>query len=536
MKLETEERLGTVLDHLGREARQSPELIVQRFKREIASIREDVERNNAGPNGYGPWGLNGLLNGVFAGAPQNGAFSTISQPYTLANSNAYTPVSLNLILLSYSYMSQGLFRTVVCQPVDDAFRGGVKIKSADLDAEDAALLQRAMKRTQPRSAFKKMAKTIGGWVNYNACADLSRSDYSAIKHALYWGRLYGGAGLIVNTDQDFRKPLDIDAIRPDSPLVFIPADRWELVLSNQNIFDSTQPIPFNYYGYPLNASRVLKILWNEAPSYIRLRLQGWGMSEMEHCVRTINSFLKFENLIFELLDEAKIDVWKMKGYNSLLASANGTERVRQAVLLTNQLKNFSNAIVMDKDDEYEQKQLGGIFTGLSDAWEQLRLNLCSDLKFPRNKLFGESAGGFSSGEDSLENYNSIVETVREVAEPLVIETAGIRCQQLFGFVPEDIECEWPSLRVMKQTDMEIVKTAKQSRITELYNLGLYDGKEASEALKKEDLLPVETGVLNGTREAVAPGAEEAGFAEEAEKRAGKKRVFGGESKPKKKAA
>ena len=89
---------------------------------------------------------------------------------------------------------------------------------------------------------------------------------------------------------------------------------------------------------------------------------------------------------------------------------------------------------------------------------------------------------------------------------------------------------------MKQTDMEIVKTAKQSRITELYNLGLYDGKEASEALKKEDLLPVETGVLNGTREAVAPGAEEAGFAEEAEKRAGKKRVFGGDSKAKKKAA
>lgn len=510
---------GAVLDQFGREAESSPEVIVRRFQKELAEIKSEVvDRNNSA------WGMNGLLQGVFGGSP-NG-YNTLSQPYTLANANAYTPITLNRILLSYSYMTQGLFRTVVCQPVDDAFRGGVKIKSVELDSEDLKLLERTMTRTQPASSLRKMEKTVGGWVNYNACVDLARSDISAIKHALYWGRLYGGAGLIINTDQDFRKPLNVKAIRADSPLVFLPADRWELVLSNINIFDYKNPIPYDYYGYPLHVSRVLKFIWNEAPSYIRLRLQGWGMSEIEQCIRSINAFMKFENLIFELLDEAKIDVWKMKGYNSLLISAAGTERVRQAVIMTNQLKNFNRAIVMDKEDEYQQKTLGGIFTGLSDAWEQLRLNLCSDLKFPRNKLFGESAGGFSSGEDSLENYNSTVECLREVGNPLVLEVAALRCQQLFGFVPEDLETEWPSLRVMKQTDMEEINSKKQARIMDLKSSGIYDGKETAEALRKEGLLSIDCGVLKGTREAVTVEMEQMEFAAAAEKRAGKKRVLG----------
>lgn len=532
---------GEVLDQFGRSAQTSPETLIRRFNSELADIRKDLdarknmtdeERMNA-PS----WGLGSLvngLNGVFSGAPYYG--NTLSQPWTIGLSNAYTPATLNRILLSYTYMSQGLFRTVVNQPVDDAFRLGFSIKSEELDSKDIQVLERAMKRNQTAAAMRRMAKTIGSWVNYNACVDLARSDVSAIKAALYWGRLYGGGGLIINTDQDFRKELSVDRITKDSPLVFIPADRWELVLSNINIFDYKNPIPYDYYGYPLHASRVLKFLWNEAPSYIRLRLQGWGMSEIEHCVRSLNAYLKFENIIFELLDEAKIDVWKMKNYNSLLLSAAGTDRVQQAIMLTNQIKNTNNAIIMDSQDDYEQKQLGSIFSGLADVWEQLRLNICSDLKFPRNKLFGESATGFGGGEDALENYNATVEAIQWTAKPMIIDVAGLRCQQLFDFIPEDLDVEFPSPRVLKQTDQEEVKTKKQERVIALYDRGLYDGKEASESLQKEGLLVVETGVLKGTRQPVSPEAEQMEFAAEAERRQGKKRILGGDGDKKKEKA
>ena len=475
--------------------------IIEKFNSELASIKEqanNIDRLNSAMGGYSGLvqGLN--FQGQFAGYPYSP--ETISQPYTLANANAYVPLSLNRILLSYSYMTQGLFRTVVCQPVDDAMRGGFQIKAPELSQEEITQLQRVMSRNRSQHDMRKISKTIGGWVNYNACANLARSDISAIKHLAYWGRLYGGSGLIVNTDQDFQKELDIEAIRPDSPLVFIPADRWELILSNLNIFDYKSGIPYNYYGYPLHASRVVKFIWAEAPSYIRLRLQGWGMSEMEQCIRAVNSFLKFENLIFELLDEAKIDVWKMKGFNTSLASSTATQRVQQAIILQNQLKNYQNAIVMDADDDYEQKNLGAIFTGLANVWEQLRLNLCAALKIPKNKLFGESSGGFSSGEDSLENYNSIVEGLREEMTPAILDVVSLRCQQLFGFIPEEIDITWKPLRVLSGNEAEDVKTKKQTRIMERFEAGLSTAQEASEELKIEGLLGVDTDVLTGVRD------------------------------------
>lgn len=526
---------GVILDPYGQEARVTPESIVRRFESELASIRQDVDRSNASPGGPAQWGLQGLLNGVFGGSPWQ--TQTIAQPYTLANGNAYVPLSLNLILLSYSYMTQGLIQTVVTQPVDDAFRGGVKLKTSELEEDQLACLHRVMKRNQPRIQSKKLRNSIAGWVNYNAGCNLAQSDWTSIKQALYWARLYGGGGLVINTDQHYSSELDPDKIRPDSPLIFIPADRWELVLSNINIFDPKSPIPFNYYGYPLHTSRVMKVVWNPAPAYIRLRLQGWGMSEVERCIRSINSFLKFENLIFELLDEAKVDVYKIENFNAQLLSPNGTQNVTRRIQMANQLKNFNNALVMDMKDDYEQKQLGGLFAGLSDAWEQLRLNLCSDLKIPRNKLFGESAGGFSSGEDALENYNSTVESLRETAEPLVLDVAALRCQQQFGFIPDDLEVEWPSLRVMTQKDEEETKTSKQARAIGLYEKGLYTDKETSEALKKEGLLIIDSEVLKGKRKAVAPEqAQEAEFAAEAEKRQGKRRALGGSGKPMRKAA
>ena len=504
------ERLTSVLDSSGKPTAESrinslPEIgqdLVSQFTQELNSIKKEqdnIERiNNAGGQGMSSL-INGLgFQGPFAGAPY--ATNQLSQVNTLANANAYVPLSLNRILLSYSYMTQGLFRTVTCQPVDDAFRGGFRVVTPELSEDEITKLNRVMSRNRSQNDMRKIAKTIGGWVNYNACANLARSDMSALKHLAYWGRLYGGSGLVINTDQDFQKELDIEAIKEDSPLVFIPADRWELVLSNLNIFDYKNGVPYNYYGYPLHASRVVKFLWAEAPSYIRLRLQGWGMSEIEQCIRSINSFLKFENLIFELLDEAKIDVWKMKGFNTALASSNTTARVQQAITLSNQMKNFQNAIVMDREDDYDQKNLGAIFTGLASVWEQLRLNLCAALKIPKNKLFGESAGGFSSGEDALENYNSTVEALREELEPAILDVVELRCQQLFGFMPEDVDIEWQPLRVLTGNEAEDVKVKKQQRIMERFTSGLETAQEASVELKKEGLLSVDTEVLRGERD------------------------------------
>lgn len=466
------------------------------FQSELASIKRDhadQQRLNSSA------GLNGLVGG-FSGQGFNGqGYSTTGQPYTLALANNYTPISLNRVLLSYSYMTQGLIQIFVDLPVEDAFRGGIKFKSDELDEDDLKKLNQTFKRQR---SLKSAFGTGLSRVNMQAGYDLANSDLKANMLAQSWKRLFGGAGLIINTDQDFRKELRIDAIREDSPLTFIPADRWELVLSAMNIYDQNNPTPFNYYGLDIHRSRILQLIGKEAPSYVRLRLQGWGMSILEYSIRAVNAYVKFESLLFELLDEAKIDVWKIQGFNTSLASEIATDQIRRRLLLGNELKNFQNGIAMDAEDDYQQKTIA--FTGIADIKEGLRTDLCAYLRFPKNKLFGESAGGFSSGKDSLDNYNATVEGVRVDAEPELIATGSLRCQQLFGFIPEDLEPEWTPLDVLDGTEQEAVKTSKQNRATSLFSLGLTDGKETSEILKKEELLVIDTAVLKGLREPEPP--------------------------------
>lgn len=481
--------------------------LLGQFRRELDEIKLDVNRMNS-------TGLSGLLEGFTAGATPGYNQDTSTQPYTLQNANAYVPITLNRILLNYTYMTQGLIRTLVDQPVEDAFRGGLKFKSSELDEKELAKLNRTFKRQRSRRSYKGTPLTRA---NVSAGYDLSNSDQNAVKAMGKWSRLFGGAGLITNTDQDFTKELNIEAIKEDSPLEFIPADRWELILQQMNVFDQTSKTPFNYYGLPLNRSRVAIMNWAEAPSYIRLRLQGWGMSILEESIRAVNAYLKFEKLLFELLDEAKIDVYKIEGFNTALASPGSQEKIQRRIMLGNQLKNFQSAITMDMKDDYSQKQL--TFTGIAEIYEQLRTNLCAYLKFPKNKLFGESAGGFGSGKDSLDNYNSTVGIVREKLEPLALEVGELRCQQLFGMVPEDLEVEWSPLDVLDGVEQEAVKTAKQARIKEQFEMGLLSGEEACESLQKEGLLLVECEVLLGLRDVEPPLSSNPGEADAAAERA-----------------
>lgn len=486
------------------EAVQQARLLRVQFNQELQQLANDREAPPPERQNSMQSLLDGLFfNGQFTGAPYQE--DTQAMPFTLANANSYVPISLNRILLSYSYMTQGLLRTVVDQPVEDAFRGGISFKSDELDDKETKKLTLRFKRKQGRDARKK---TRASQVNANAGYDLNNSDLEACKYTAKWARLYGGAGMIVATDQDFRKELDVEKITEESPLLFIAADRWELILNQINVFDERLPAPFNYYGLQLHRSRVSVMNWAEAPSYIRMRLQGWGMSILEECIRAVNSYIKFENLLFELLDEAKIDVYKIKGLNTSLASDLGTQNIQRRVVMSNQLKNFQNALSMDAEDDYSQKQLS--FSGLAEIKEGLRTDLCAYLKFPKNKLFGESAGGFSSGKDSLDNYNSMVECVREQVGPLVLEAAELRCQQMFGFTPEDLELVWSPLDLLDGVEQESVKTSKQSRITQQFQSGLITAQEASHGLRAEGLLTgPETEVEAGLRDvdplAVVPG-------------------------------
>lgn len=403
--------------------------------------------------------------------------SQLSQVDTQWKNNRWYLISNFRQLLAELYVEHGIIQTLVDQPVDDGFRGGVVIKSGQLESEDIEFIQ-----------------------------DLLDNDniLEEIKLAIKWKRLFGGGAIIIATDQDPSKPFNIKAINENTPLKFISVDLWELyytyVKTNEDVQidgdetdlmdDSLMGDFYDYYGIQIHKSRVIRMEGKRPPSFIRPRLRGWGMSECEKVVRSFNQYLKNNDVIFELLDEAKVDVYKIKGLNSALLSQSGTNAVSSRVQLANMVKNYLNALTMDVDDDYQQKQMA--FTGLGEMLTQIRMGVAADLKMPITKLFGVSAAGFNSGEDDIENYNSMVETeIRSKDKGAVIRVIKILCQKHFGFVPDDLSVDFYPLRVLSAVEEEQVKNHQYNRTMSAYQAGAIDRKVWAEAINKDALLPVE---------------------------------------------
>ena len=426
----------------------------------------------------------------FSGSPMAGVFggpgvgpgqdtSSLSQPWELAYNESYYFISMNRVLCTYAYTTHGILRTLVDQPVYDAFRGGLEFKSDELDEDDIDTLQKYLK------------------------------DNKVIKHvvdALRWDRLYGGAGLIINTNDNYKTKFKIESITPDKKLMFIPADRWELSLQGLPFQQDGNPefiapYSFDYYGRQIDSSRVIRVVGEEAPALARRRLQGWGMSVIECVLREVNMYLKHQNATFDLIDQVKIDVYKLKDFNSKVLSKWAQGKVVKRITMANQLKNFANAIMLDAEDDYEQKQLS--LAGLAETLVQIKGGMAAACRLPMNKLFGLSSTGFSSGEDDIENYNTICEHERERAGYVLDKVLPIVCRHLFGYEP-DIQYDWKPLRVLSAVDEQNVLNAKFNRHSALWAQGFYTAEEYARALKEDHIILMDTKVSKGIRDIEPP--------------------------------
>ena len=423
-------------------------------------------------NGFGAAiGFGQMPFGGQAGFPGGPALQQVESTTTLFENLRWYMVSNMRQVLSQAFTEIGLIQTIVCVPVDDALRGGIMLKSKELDEEEIKTLHISIDRDD----------------------DLNTIGWSA-----KWNRLFGGAGtLLLVGDQDPETPLDIQSIGPDTEFEIRDVDMWELFWDKQNTegYDpELQAQDFDFYSYyskKVHKSRVLRMKAMKAPSFIRPRLRGWGVSVVEALVRSLNQYLKATDLGFEVLDEFKIDVYRLKGLVNTLLSPGGTEKTKMRTQQTNWQKNFQHEIVLDSEDEYEQKQLS--FAGLADTMAGIRMQVAADMRMPITKLFGTSAAsGFQTDQNDMENYNSMVESeVRNKIKYDILRVCELKCQKLFGFIPEDLELEFKPLRELSAVDQETVKTQKFTRLEMAKTSGNITIEEYRDACNKGNLFDVQ---------------------------------------------
>lgn len=394
--------------------------------------------------------------------------NTLFTQEPLVRATKHSLITLNWQELTYAYVNFGLVQRFIDQPILDALRGGIVVKSKELGDK---------------------VKDIDIYMK-------DKGIYDAFINANKWKRLYGGGGLIINTSGKPNQPLNIDDIPQGAELELYDADLWELNyafnVESVNEFENdegTGTVKYNYYGVPLNDQRVIRLSGKRAPALVRRQLRGWGMSELERLMMSINQYMKNQQCIFEGLDEFKLDVYKFTGFNEALATAN-EEQIAKKVREVNDNKNFQNAVVLDKEDDYVTKQI--TFSGLAEMVKEIRIGVACDLNMPITKLFGISSAGFNSGDDDIENYNAMIES--EIRQPLrtpLLKVLKIVCKILFGFIPEDLDFEYKPLRILSGEQEEKVKSRKLERILNSLQLGIIDAKTACKVINNSNVLDIQ---------------------------------------------
>lgn len=384
-----------------------------------------------------------------------------------ANNNR-TLLTLNRIVLTYLYVGNSIFQTAIQQPILDAISKGMEIDSSESSHEEI--------------------EEILEWWDANNLWDVVLDSFT-------WGRLYGGGGIVINTEQDPDDPLKIDSLYKQK-VEFYDTDRWILTTTGSPFDDLEneylslgQVDKFWVYGQSIDKSRVLPVRGKKAPSYIRRQLRGWGLSVGESMIRDLNNYLKTDNVLYEILDESKLDVFYVDGLASKLLQFGGTNKVVDRLQKVNELKNYLNAVILDAKDKYEQKTLS--FGGLAEVKRENRIGIAGACRMPVTKLFGLGASGFNSGEDDIENYNAMIESeVRAKIKLPIKQMLKIGFAVNFGYVP-NFTLKFPSLRILSSVDEENVNTSKTNRYMSMFQGGLLTGEQTMDIMKKEKLITID---------------------------------------------
>lgn len=417
---------------------------------------------------------NGLSNALDLPNNSNYLNNPMLNPGVLFNNTSPVLLTYYWLELTYFYKSNGFIQTAINQIVDDAFRNnGLMIDSKTLSTDELEELKQAL---------------------------IDNGDIDAIMDCIRWGQLYGGGVVIANTEQDYKLPIDLEDLK-DKKLKFLASDRWQCKADGVSpklckTFTLCDYInDDNLNNVTIDTSRIGIFTGVKAPYQLKSLLNGWGLSIFESIIPPLTQYLKAMGVTLELLDEAKIDVIKIMDLASTLMSPSGEALIRKRLKLVTDNKNYKSSIAMDSNDDYNQKQIN--FSGLPQMIEQIQYLVCAALKRPYSKIFGKGSSGFSSGEDDLENYNTIVDSeIRRPATKLIKWVINLRCCQLFGRELPDIVIKWRPLRVMTEKEQAEINNRRLADYIMLLEHQIMTPKQVAQHLTEDNYILFSEDELN----------------------------------------
>jgi phage-related protein (TIGR01555 family) len=346
--------------------------------------------------------------------------------------------SRNRNLLEMAYRSSFLVGAAVDATADDMTRKGISIVSRMKPGE--------------RGQIDNLWDEAAIWDELN--------------NGLKWSRLYGGAIIVVMIDgQDMSTPLNIATIGKGQFKGLLSLDRWSLTPSyNDPVTDygpdfgkpkfykvgaSSQGIP----AWNIHYSRIIRLEGDQLPHRQSQIENGWGMSVVERIFERIEAFDTATAGVTQLIHKAHLRTYGIEGYRNALARGGDLEAgVNKHLDEIRRLQTIEGMTVMDLKDRFETHSY--TFAGISDVLCRFAEQVSGATGIPLVRLFGQSPGGFSTGETDLENYYSRINTQQERRLRRSVRwLLDISHRSLFGTgLPDDFTFTFNKLWEISDTD------------------------------------------------------------------------------------
>lgn len=354
---------------------------------------------------------------------------------------------------------------------------------------------------------------------------------SKVRRAMTWGRLYGGAGLILGIKgQASQTPLDPLTITKDSLLyVHVVSIRNGLTageIDNDPLSETFgEPSVYRLTGggasgapvsVDIHPTRVVRFIGNELPAVLGsgavlgtiggVNPSGWGDSLWHVMQEAVKHSDSTHAGIAAMILEAKVDVYKIPGLMGKISTPAYETSLVSRFNLGNQLKSINNALLTDAEEEWQQKTQ--TFTGLPEV-AALFLSVMAGLAdIPATRLLGKSPDGMNAtGDSDTRNYYDMLKSRQELEVRPSIETLDeVLIRSALGSRPDEIGYEWNPLYQMTPAEKATRDSATADVVTKYNATGLVPDSVMAAGVKNQ---LIEDRVFPGVDQAYAD-AEDAG--------------------------
>jgi phage-related protein, HI1409 family len=344
--------------------------------------------------------------------------------------NRFTITSMNDYLeMEAAYYDNWIAAAVIDNPVEDATR-----EWRTFSGKYAADIQSAEKR------YEVMERT---------------------QDAFTWAGVYGGAGLLLVTDQDFGSELELNKIKKGSLKRLVYLDR---TMISPSAYNHTNPTAENYMRaetYRINGgtqnvhhSHFILAPGSPLPPRLRMLNNGWDDSILRRCMEDLKDSVAAKSGVASLIQEANVDVISRQNLGTDLTAGDMDQEITNRFINFGMLKSMFRLALLDANEQYDRKQIS--FGGLGEILSVLMEWTSGAAKQPMTRLFGvQSKGLGDSGEGDTRNYyNRIRGDQEKKYRKFLNRIDEVLIRSTLGEIPDDLNYEFNPLDIPTESEVK----------------------------------------------------------------------------------